>query len=81
MFLKVELIKYFLTNCIKGICKFGAVGTDEDCYAIDPGSIRQGGTMVFFFDIFFLQTCTAHTSILRAGVCRAQCVHLSALHS
>jgi len=73
VFLKVELIKYFLTNCTKVICKFGAVGTDEDCYAIDPGSIRQGGTMVFFFDVFFLQTCT--------GVYRAECVHLSALHS
>ena len=52
MFLKVELIKYFLSDRTKVLCKFGAVGTDGDCQGTDLGSIRQGLLCGFVFRHF-----------------------------
>ena len=66
--------KVFFGEFIKLICKFVADGTDKDNYATDPGSNRRRSTVIFF-DIF----CYKH--VLRAGVCRADCVHVSAFHS
>jgi len=81
VFLKVELIRYFLVNSSNQFASLAQMVLTRPVMPQILVRTAGGALCFFFFDNFFLQTCTTHTSILRAGVCRAECVHLSALHS
>ena len=66
--------KVFFDKFVKSTCKFVQMVVTRTAMPQILVRIAEGA-LCFFFDFFF------YRHVLRAGVCRAECVHLSALHS